>query len=171
MCIMYIKKGRCLYVSRTYSLFLKYIPSTRSVLLISCCVALRWSCQNWFIQLKNLLPFSSSSGNTKKVIYCISYHIWTCIHYYCQTPLQLANPTQLQLVWVGDDFVFPRKKEGRKYPHLAFSRRNDPTCLIFGDCLVGVWRVYGNCLEDVWRMSVGCLECVLSVSWRCLVFW
>ena len=29
---------------------------------------------------------------------------------FCQTPLQLANPTQLQLVWVGVDFVFPRKK-------------------------------------------------------------
>ena len=34
---------------------------------------------------------------------------------YCQTPLQLANPTQLQLVGEGVDFVFPRKKEeGRK---------------------------------------------------------
>ena len=32
----------------------------------------------------------------------------------CQTPLQLANPTQFQLVWVGVDFVFPRKEEGRK---------------------------------------------------------
>jgi len=41
-----------------------------------------------------------------------------------------------------------RRKEGRN-PHLAFSRRNDPTCLIFSDCLVGVWRVYGNCLESV----------------------
>ena len=27
---------------------------------------------------------------------------------YCQTPLQLANPTQLQLVGEGVDFVFPR---------------------------------------------------------------
>ena len=43
--------------------------------------------------------------------------------------------TQLQLVGVGVDFVFP--KEGRN-PHLAFSRRNDPTSLIFSDCLVGV---------------------------------
>ena len=32
---------------------------------------------------------------------------------YCQTPLQLANPTQLQLVREGVDFVFPWK-EGRK---------------------------------------------------------
>ena len=30
---------------------------------------------------------------------------------YCQTPLQLANPTQLQLVGVGVDFVFPREEE------------------------------------------------------------
>ena len=34
------------------------------------------------------------------------------------------------------------RKEGRKKknnnPHLAFSRKNDPTCLIFSDCLVGV---------------------------------
>ena len=36
---------------------------------------------------------------------------------FCQTLLQLANPTQLQLVGEGVDFVFPRKegrKEGRK---------------------------------------------------------
>ena len=48
------------------------------------------------------------------------------------------------------------EEEGRTNPHLAFSRRNDPTCLIFSDCLVGVWRVYGNCLEclaGVWRVS------------------
>ena len=32
-----------------------------------------------------------------------------------------------------------RKEEGRRNnPHLAFSRRNDPTCLIFSDCLMGV---------------------------------
>ena len=30
----------------------------------------------------------------------------------CLTPFQLATPTQLQLVGVGVDFVFPRKKEG-----------------------------------------------------------
>ena len=50
----------------------------------------------------------------------------------CQTPLQLANPTQLQLVGVGVDSVFPRKKkEGsrRNNLHLASGRRNDPTCL------------------------------------------
>ena len=69
------------------------------------------------------------------------------MHYefkYCQTPLQLANPTQLQLVGEGVDFVFLRKEEGRKEgrkkegrnPRLASSRRN--ACLSFDDCLVGV---------------------------------
>ena len=32
----------------------------------------------------------------------------------CQTPLQLADPTQLQLVGVAVDFVFPSKEEGRR---------------------------------------------------------
>ena len=89
----------------------------------------------------------------------------------CQTQLQLENPTQLQLVWVGVDFVFPRKnnkKNKKNNPHLAFSRGNDPTCLIFSDCLVCVWRVYGNCLESVWQVFFCCLEGVLRVSGRCL---
>ena len=29
----------------------------------------------------------------------------------CQTPPQLANPTQLQLIWVGVDFVFLEEQE------------------------------------------------------------
>ena len=42
--------------------------------------------------------------------------------------------TQLHLVGVGVDFVSPLEEEGRKNnPHLAFSRRNDPTCLMFSD--------------------------------------
>ena len=76
--------------------------------------------------------------------------------------------TQLQLVGVGVDFVFPleeeevRRKEGRRItlPHLAFSRRNDPTCLIFSDCLLGVWMV----MVIVWRVSGGCLAGVLWLS-------
>ena len=68
------------------------------------------------------------------------------------------------MVGVGVDFVFPWKKEGRrrrkkkKNPHLASSRRIDPTCLNFGDCLVVVWVVLGKCLEGVWHMSDGFLE-------------
>ena len=46
----------------------------------------------------------------------------------CQTPLQLVDPTQLQLVGIGADFVFSCHKKGRNF-HLASSRRNDPTCL------------------------------------------
>ena len=62
--------------------------------------------------------------------------------------------TQFQLVGVGVDFVFPLegRRKKKKNPHLAFSRWNDPTCLIFSDCLVGVWRVYANCLESVWSV-------------------
>ena len=67
------------------------------------------------------------------------------------------------------------EEEGRRRrknnPHLAFSRRNDPKCLIFGDCLVGVSRVYGNCLESVFMCLegvLGGLEGVLRVSGRCL---
>ena len=42
--------------------------------------------------------------------------------------------TQLELVRVGVDFVFPleeerRRRRRRNYPHLAFSRRNAPTPL------------------------------------------
>ena len=92
------------------------------------------------------------------------------VSWYCQTPLQHANPTQL--VWVGVDFVFQRKKkeeEGRKNnTHLAFSRRKDPTCLNFGDCIVGVWRVYGNCPKGVWQVSGGCLAGVFWLPGGCL---
>ena len=57
---------------------------------------------------------------------------------------------------------FPKegRKEGRKKknnPHLASSRRSDPTCLIFGDRRCG-------CLKSVWKMSGGCLEGVLRLS-------
>ena len=80
------------------------------------------------------------------------------MHLLCPNPraaLTKSNLVQagiLQRLGVRVDFVFPQKKkkeEGRKIPHLAASRMNDPTCLNFGDCLVGVWRVFGNCLEGV----------------------
>ena len=64
---------------------------------------------------------------------------------FCQTLLQLADPTQLKLVGVGVDFVFPKegrkedgRKEERKNPQLASSRMHGPTCLNFSYCLVGV---------------------------------
>ena len=71
------------------------------------------------------------------------------------------------------DFVFPRKeegrrKEGRNNPHLAFSRRKDPTCLNFADCLVGVWRLSGRCLTGVRQVSGGCLKGVWKVPYVCL---
>ena len=59
------------------------------------------------------------------------------------------------------------EEEGRN-PHLAFSRRNDPTCLNFADCVVGVWRMLGTGLEGVWQVSYRCLAGVLRVSERCL---
>ena len=37
---------------------------------------------------------------------------------FCQTPLQLADPTQLQFVGVGVDFVFPLDR-GEHFPELA----------------------------------------------------
>ena len=80
--------------------------------------------------------------------------------------------TQLNFSWLEKELTLfshgRRRKEGRRNPHLASSRRNDPTCLNFGDCLVGVWKVFGNCLEGVWQVSGGCLEGVLRVSGRCL---
>ena len=92
---------------------------------------------------------------------------------YCQTPLQLENPNSTSVGWSRSWLCFPTgrkeegrkegRKEGRNNPHLAFSRRNDPTCLIFSDCLVGVWRVHVNCLESVWRVSGRCPLAVCRV--------
>ena len=61
-----------------------------------------------------------------------------------------------------------KKEEGRNNPRLAFSRRNDPTCLIFSDCLVGVLRVSFGCLEGVLRVSGRGLEGVWRVYMGCL---
>ena len=57
------------------------------------------------------------------------------------------------------------------YPHLASSRRSDPTCLVWrlsGGCLVGVWWVSGGCLEGVLRVSGESLKGVWKVPGRCL---
>ena len=112
---------------------------------------------------------------TKDILICLHRTSVIILCIYSQIPLKLTNPNQLQLVWVGVDFIFPlNKKEGRNNPHLASIRRNDPSCLNFGDCLVSwgyleiVWRASGGCLVGVWRVSGGCLEGVLRVSGRCL---
>ena len=52
---------------------------------------------------------------------------------------------------------------------VASSRRIESTCLNFGDCLVGVWRVFENCQEGVWQVSGGCLEGFLRASGSCLL--
>ena len=60
-------------------------------------------CKNSSFAWLTLIPITS---------YGVQYLIFLrVVYYFCQTPLQLANPTQLQLVWVGVDFVFPRKEE------------------------------------------------------------
>ena len=64
-----------------------------------------------------------------------------------------SNPTKIQLVGVGVEFVFPLE-EGRKE---GFSRECDSTCLKF---LAGVWKVFGNCLEGVGQVSRGGVKCV-----------
>ena len=89
---------------------------------------------------------------------------------FCQTPLQLANPTQLQLVWVGVDFVFPRKnnKNKKNNPHLASTTRNDPTCLKFGGCLKCVWILLEVSFEGVGRLSGWCTEGVCMIARGCL---
>ena len=52
----------------------------------------------------------------------------------------------------------------KKIPHLASSRRNDPTCLKFH---VGVGQVSGGCLKGVWIVSGGCPEGVWWLSMEC----
>ena len=74
-----------------------------------------------------------------------------------------CKPNSTSVDWSRSWLCFPKEEEGKKKkkknnPHLASNRRNDPTCLNFGDCLVGVWRVSGNCLEGVWRVSGRCLK-------------
>ena len=66
---------------------------------------------------------------------------------YCQTPHQLENRTQFQLVGVGVDFVFP--KEGRK---VGSKKKKEPSPRLYvavgmslhvEECLNFDGRVYG----------------------------
>ena len=84
---------------------------------------------------------------------------------------------QLNFSWLEKEltlFSHGRRKEGRRKegrrrnPHLASNRRNDPTCLNLGDCLVAVWKGFGNCLEGVWQVSGRCLVAVWRVSEGCV---
>ena len=79
---------------------------------------------------------------------------------FCQTPIKLADPTQLQFVGVGVDFVFPchkktKNEEGRN-PHLSSIRGNDPkSVLLVSDvCLDSVWVGSGLYPEGVWRVCL-----------------
>ena len=130
------------------------------------------------------LKLSFDPKTTKKIIHNIPFQHLTLLICYVPTITLFWNvfsaiwnvvklhsnlQTQLNFSWFESEltlFSHGRRwrKEGRNNPHLAFSRRNDPTCLIFGDCLLGVWRVYGNCLKGVWRVSGRCPLAVWRVS-------
>ena len=63
-------------------------------------------CKNSSFAWLTLIPITS---------YGVQYLIFLrVLYHFCQTPLQLANPTQLQLVGVGVDFVFLRKEGERR---------------------------------------------------------
>ena len=71
---------------------------------------------------------------------------------FCHFVVKLHS--NLQLIGVGVDFIFPKEEEGT----LTSNRSNTLTHLKFIECLVGVWKVFGNCLEGVWWLSGGCLK-------------
>ena len=81
---------------------------------------------------------------------CEKMHLYANIHLDEQTflikhivKLHSNLQTQLNFSWLEKELTLfshgRKRKEGRKNnPHLAFSRKNDPTCLNFADCIVGV---------------------------------
>ena len=98
------------------------------------------------------------------IVALLHLYIITLINcYFCLTPLQLANPTQLQMVGEGLDFVFPQKKEGITLTLLLA----EGMTLHVWTMLAVLW-VSGEWLEIVWRVSGRCLTGVLQVSGRCL---
>ena len=80
-------------------------------------------------------------------------------------------------IW-GVDFVFPCHKKNN--PHLTFSRREGPTCLVgvwkvSNRCLAGIrivsgfWKVSGRYLEGVWKkVSGGSQKGVWKMLWTCV---
>ena len=100
---------------------------------------------------------------TQRIQYILVYLLLRIVQLYSNLQTQL-NFNWLELT------LFSHRKEGkrRKNPHLASIRGNDPTCLNFGECLAGVWKLSGNCLKGVWQVFDDCLEGVLWMSVRCL---
>ena len=45
-----------------------------------------------------------------------------------------------------------KNKNKNKNPHLAFTRRNAPSCLKFDVCPVGILRVSGKCMVGIYGM-------------------
>ena len=155
ICIQYWCLTSRLYISISFILHVRNISRDDVIIIVPHSHEV-WNIKNakWWTRLQLIGWLSPSSKSV----------CWRAYEYEHQEPapraffgkivivkLQLADPTQLQVVGVGVDFVFWRK-EGRKNPHLASSRRNDPSCLNFGDCLVGFWKVFGNYLEGVWHV-------------------
>ena len=100
---------------------------------------------------------NNESGTTKIIMNakCVSSFLGGLhqpfLHIFVKLHSDLRILTQLQLVGVGGDFVFPLEQgRKKKNPHLGSSRECDSTCLKY---LVGVWKVFGNCLEGVWQVS------------------
>ena len=66
---------------------------------------------------------SETKSTMKSKVIKNDYSLSKPHHFFCQTPLQLADPTQLQLVGVGVDFVFPLEESTypyqpvQHYPH------------------------------------------------------
>ena len=104
-----------------------------------------------------------------------------CHSHFVKLHSELADPTQLQLVRVGVEFVLPchnpwnTSSAAWKNPHLASTRGNYPTCWKFGGCPLDVKRVSGNCLEgvlwnllSVWWIFGGFLEGTFGLSKWCV---
>ena len=117
----------------------------------------RFFLADYFVMLLNetrLITMKSKPDNIEFVLF-LSNSTLTC----------KPNSTSVSLSrsWLCFPTEEEEQEEGRN-PHLASTTRNDPTCLNFADCLVGVLRVLGNCLEGVWQVSDRCLKGVLRVS-------
>ena len=82
-----------------------------------------------------------------------------CIEFLKLHSKQLEDPTQPYLVGESGDIVFPCHKNNKKNkkPHQSSTGWKGPTCLIFGDHVMGVKRLSGLCLKGVYKVSGECL--------------